>query len=65
MLTLAFVGPGRTSSLCPNVVQRNISLASSVMVEPTTAQLEKILAFDFGTPVDVAFLLCVYRPRGA
>ena len=35
MLTLEFVGPGRTSSLCPNVVQRNISLASSVMVEPT------------------------------
>jgi AraC-like DNA-binding protein len=32
-------------------VQRKIHVASPVIVEPTTAQLEQILAFDFGTPV--------------
>ena len=36
-------------------VQRNISLATSVIVEPTTALLEQILAFDFGTPVEVPY----------
>jgi AraC-like DNA-binding protein len=33
-------------------VQRKIDLASPVIMEPTTAQLEEILAFDFGTPVE-------------
>jgi AraC-like DNA-binding protein len=33
-------------------VQRKIGSASAVVIEPTTAQLEQILAFDFGTPVE-------------
>jgi hypothetical protein len=33
--------------------QRNISSTSPVVVEPTTAQLEQHLTFDFGTPVEV------------
>jgi hypothetical protein len=33
-------------------VRRNISPTHPVLMEPTTAQLEQILAFDFGTPVE-------------
>jgi AraC-like DNA-binding protein len=33
-------------------VQRNIGSTCQMVVEPTTAQLEQILAFDFGTPVE-------------
>jgi len=36
-------------------VQRNIGRTTSVVVEPTTAQLEQILAFDFGTPVEALY----------
>ncbi len=36
-------------------VQRNIGSTSSMVVEPKTAQLEQILAFDFGTPVEVCY----------
>lgn len=36
-------------------VQRRIDPASPLIVEPTTAQLEQILAFDFGTPVEMRF----------
>jgi AraC-like DNA-binding protein len=36
-------------------VQRNIGHTTSVVVEPTTAQLEQILAFDFGTPVEALY----------
>lgn len=36
-------------------VQRSIGLASPLIVEPTTAQLEQILAFDFGTPAEMEF----------
>lgn len=34
-------------------VQRTIGLASPLLVEPTTAQLEQILAFEFGTPSEM------------
>ncbi|HEX6496002.1 MAG TPA: AraC family transcriptional regulator [Acidobacteriaceae bacterium] len=34
-------------------VQRKIDLTSPLMVEPTTAQLEQILAFEFGTPSEM------------
>jgi hypothetical protein len=34
-------------------VQRYISPASAPVFEPTTAQLEQILTFDFGTPVEI------------
>lgn len=37
-------------------VQRTIDSASPTIVEPTTAQLEQILAFDFGTPVEIWWL---------
>lgn len=33
-------------------VQRNIGSTTATIMEPTTAQLEQILAFDFGTPVE-------------
>jgi AraC-like DNA-binding protein len=36
-------------------VQRNMGRTTSVVVEPTTAQLEQILAFDFGTPVEALY----------
>jgi AraC-like DNA-binding protein len=34
-------------------VERSIGLASPLMVEPTTAQLEQILAFDFGSRAEL------------
>src|ERR1700753_2028059 len=36
-------------------VQREVSLDSSMLVMPTTAQLEQILMFDFGIPTLAAF----------
>lgn len=54
MLTLKVRRP--RTELRPYVrtfVQRKIDLGSPVMVEPTTAQLEQILAFDFGTPAEM------------
>jgi hypothetical protein len=36
-------------------VQRRIDAAIPLIVQPTTAQLEQILAFDFGTPVEMLY----------
>lgn len=54
MLTLKVRRP--RAELRPYVrtfVQRQIGLGSPVMIEPTTAQLEQIFAFDFGTPAEL------------